>query len=81
MGDGKDEEIEDEGQENTEENTDEIFLEHATVISDDHKFKKNTSEENLKNKNEIKKNNRNITNEKDDKTEPTNNSSVNSQLK
>ena len=55
-------------------------------ISDERKFQKNTSEENLKHKNETKKNNRNIINEKDDKSEQintnnSNNSSVNSQIK
>lgn len=51
-------------------------------MSDDRKFKKNTSEENLKNKNETKKNNRNIVNEKEEKNDTnSNNSSVSGQIK
>jgi len=83
LGDGKEEDIEEEGQENMEENQDDLFLEHgmgATGISDDRKFTKNTSEENLKNKTEAKKNIRNVVNEKDDKAEQMNTSSHNSSV-
>lgn len=86
LGDGKEDELEEEGQENSEENQDDLFMEHgASGISDDKKFKKNTSEENLKNKNEGKKNIRNVGNEKEEKAEQmntsTHNSNVTSQIK
>lgn len=80
LGDGKEEDIEEEGQENVDENQDDLFMEHATGISDDRKFKKNTSEENLKNKNEAKKNIRNVVGEKDEKPDQMNTSSHNSSV-
>lgn len=82
LGDGKEEDIEEEGQENVDENQDELFMEHGTGtgISDDRKFKKNTSEENLKNKNEAKKNIRNVVGEKEEKPDQMNTSSHNSSV-
>ena len=80
LGDGKEEDIEEEGQENVDENQDDLFMEHGAGISDDRKFKKNTSEENLKNKNEAKKNIRNVVGEKEEKPDQMNSSSHNSSV-
>lgn len=81
MGEGKEEENEEEIQENIEENQEELLLDQ---IGDEKKFTKNTSEENLKHKQETKKNIRNIVNEREEKVDTSNishNSSVSSQSK